>query len=393
MRDTMMRPGCLCALAATVFTWGWPGVSMGEDFFDKMKKAAQEATQRQQQRQQQQQQRQPQQRQQPMPQQRQPQAQQPQALQSPPQQQSQSQSQPRYVPGGGGKQLPNEKPQPSPDFGTPEGTAKIAAKAGFLEVVGIKLGLPVKDAQEALKAYNAGYTTSPITLYEYEALPGVIMTPVLRAPNPAGPDATSGDDFTLFLTYAPNEAYLWGISRNMGFGTNATRPPVDSTLAGLRQKYGPESMQQMNSRLVWIYDAQGQQVMGQKATEIYSLCSQTWAVSLGGDSAGGNRPNRNNQYSNSTFDQQLKGGYYYGTGNYGSPGGVCHTHSLIDVYYTHATPAGSAADLLISMTMGVFNRQLEASGVTASHTNLMTAVGKLNEKRGAEESKRGGMEF
>jgi hypothetical protein len=116
-------------------------------------------------------------------------------------------------------------------------------------------------------------------------------------------------------------------------------------------------------------------------------------VTLGGDSAGGNRPNANRQYSNSFFDQQLKGGYYYGTGGKGSPGGVCHTHSVIDVYYTHAIPAGSAADLVVSMTMGVFNRQLEASGVTASHTNLMTAVAKLNEKRGEEENKRGGMKF
>jgi hypothetical protein len=66
---------------------------------------------------------------------------------------------------------------------------------------------------------------------------------------------------------------------------------------------------------------------------------------------------------------------------------------VIDVYYTHATPAGSAADLLISMTMGVFNRRLEASGVTASHTHLMDAVDKLNAKRGEEESKRGGMQF
>jgi hypothetical protein len=375
-RKTIRIAGVI-ALTALSLSWGFPGVSAGEDFFEKMKKAMEE---KQRQRQQQQQQS--------------GQPRQPSAPQQPPQAQQPTQSQQqRSVPGGGTKQLSNDKPQPSPDFGTPEGTAKIAAKAGFLEVVGVKLGLPAKEAVEALKAYNAGYKATPITLYEYEALPGVVMTPVLRAPNPAGPDATSGDDFTLLLTYQPNEAFLWGIVRNMGFGTNATRPPVDSTLAGLRQKYGRESTQQANSRLIWIYDAQGRQVTGQKATDLYNQCSQTWMVSLGGDAAGGNRPNRNNQYSNSFFDQQLKGGYYYGTGNYGSPGGVCHTHSLIDVYYTHAIPAGSAADLMISMTMGVFNRQLEASGVTAAHANLMAAVGRLNEKRGEEESKRGGMKF
>jgi hypothetical protein len=59
----------------------------------------------------------------------------------------------------------------------------------------------------------------------------------------------------------------------------------------------------------------------------------------------------------------------------------------------HATPAGSTADLMMGMVISLYNHQLEASGVTASHTNLMTAVGKLNEKRGEEENKRGGMDF
>ena len=368
----------LGVLAVTILSWALPAVSTGEDFFEKLKKATEE---RQRQRQLQQQQQQTNQPRQSQPPQQQPQAQQP----------SQTQ-QPRYVPGGASKQLPNEKPQPSAEFGTPEGTAKIAAKAGFLQVVGIKLGMPVKDAQDALKAFNAGYKTEPLTLREYEALPGVVMTPVLHAPNPAGPNATSGDDFHLLITYAPNEAYVWGIVRSMGFGTNATRPPVDSTLAGLRQKYGQESTQQLNSRLIWIYDEQRQQVMGQKAMDIWNQCSQTWMVGAGG-SIGGNNPDRNNQFSNSYFDQQLKGGYYYGTGNYGSPGGVCHTHSIIEVYYTHAIPAGSAADLMVSMVMGVHNHQLEASGVTASHIRLMTEVGKLNDKRREEENQRGGMKF
>jgi hypothetical protein len=379
MLKKVIRSVGLCVMTVTMLTWGWPAVSTGEDFFEKLKKATEERQRQRQLQQQQQQQQAGQQRQTQPPQQQQSQ---------PPQ----AQQQPRYVPGAGGLKSANEKPQPSPDFGTPEGTAKIAANAGFLEVVGIKLGMPVKEAVDALKAYNASYQPGPLTLREYEALPGVVMTPVLHAPNPAGPNSTIGDDFNLLLTYAPNEAYVWGIVRSMGFGTNATRPPVDSTLAGLRQKYGPESTQQLNSRLIWIYDAQRQQVMGQKAMEIWNQCSQTWMVGAGG-SIGGNNPDRNNQFSNSYFDQQLKGGYYYGTGNYGSPGGVCHTHSIIEVYYTHAIPAGSAADLMISMIMGVHNHQLEASGVTASHTNLMAEVAKLNDKRRQEENKRGGMKF
>ena len=381
MQKKIIWAAAALAMIALASTWGFPGVSRGEDFLEKLKKAAEQAAQeRQKQRQQQQQQ------QQQAGQQRQPQtSQQPQAQQP-------AQTQPRHKPGGE-PPSPNEKPQPSPDFGTPEGTAKIAARAGVLDLVGIKLGMPAKEAIEALKAHNANFKPTPITLREYEALPGVVMTPVLLAPNPGGPNAVSGDDFTLFITYAPNDAFLWGISRNLGFGRQESRPTVENTLAGLRKKYGPESTQQVNSRLIWIYDAQGQQVMGAKANDIYSKCSQTWAVNLGGDAAGGNRPDANKRYSNSYFDQQLKQGYYYGTGGYGSPGGICHRHSVVDVYYTHATPAGSAADLMISMTMGVFNRQLEGSGVTASHTHLMAGVAKLNEKREEEESKRGGMKF
>jgi len=390
MEKMTIRKVTALAMMALTMSWGVSGVWAGEDFMDKLKKAAEQAKQRRLQQQQQQRQSQPPQSQ-TQRQQSSPPTQQSQTRQSSPQQQTQQQ--PRYKPGGGTPLLPNVKPEPSPDFGTPEGTAKIAAKAGVLDVVGIKLGIPVQEAVSALKAHNAGFKPGPLTLREYEALPGVVMTPVLRAPNPAGPNATSGDDFHLLLTYAPNEAFLWGIVRNMGFGRVEERPTVENTLAGLRQKYGQESTRQPGGdRLIWIYDDQGQQVMGQKALEIYTQCSQTWMVGQGG-SIGGNNPDRNNQFSNSYFDQQLKGGYYYGTGNYGSPGGVCHTHSALTVYYIHATPAGSAADLMVGMVIGMFNHQLEASGVTASHSNLMAAVGKLNEKRGAEESKRGGMDF
>lgn len=42
-----------------------------------------------------------------------------------------------------------DPPVPSTEFGTPEATAKIAAKAAFLDVVGIKLGMPLKAAGRA----------------------------------------------------------------------------------------------------------------------------------------------------------------------------------------------------------------------------------------------------
>jgi hypothetical protein len=71
----------------------------------------------------------------------------------------------------GGQAQPNyDPPQPSSEFGTPEATAKIAAKAGFLDVVGVKLGMSPKDALAAAKAHNAALGLEPKAKLEYEAL-------------------------------------------------------------------------------------------------------------------------------------------------------------------------------------------------------------------------------
>jgi hypothetical protein len=54
-----------------------------------------------------------------------------------------------------------DPPQPSSEFGTAEATAKIAAKAGYLDIVGVKLGMSPKDAVAAVKAHNAAIVLEP----------------------------------------------------------------------------------------------------------------------------------------------------------------------------------------------------------------------------------------
>ena len=43
---------------------------------------------------------------------------------------------------------------PPPNTGTPEQTAKLAAAAGKYDIAGMKLGTPLKEAMQALKAHN-----------------------------------------------------------------------------------------------------------------------------------------------------------------------------------------------------------------------------------------------
>ncbi len=333
-----------------------------EDFFDKLKRAAEQSVQQQQQ-----------------PPTRQPRAQQPGRSAQP---QRQAAAKPS-----------TEPPQPSADFGTPEATAKIAAQAGFLDVVGIKLGTPAKEAIEGLKAFNKNFKIMSHTLREYEALPGVVMTPHIEAAYQPTNREGNPEHISLMLTYSPNEAFVWGISRNTSFGTEAQRPTVNTFVDGLRKKYGNESTKYLDTRLIWVFDDQGQQVMGQMAWDIFSKCSEAWIVGSTGGLIAGNRPDHNNQYGNSNFDKQLVKGYYQGSQGKDFRGGICHSHSLINIHFLHAIPRGSAADLVMNMDFKATNRQLEASAVTASHTVLLREATKLAQQRKEESEKRGGPQF
>jgi len=139
-----LRIGATCLIGSILLFSTHSEPSYADDFFDKVKEAAEEVQKRRQQQQQQQsgQQAQPQKPQpqprasQPVPAQRQPE----QPTSPSPQPARQAAAQPNYDP-----------PQPSADFGTPQATAEIAAKAGVLDVVGIKLGMPLNAALDAVK--------------------------------------------------------------------------------------------------------------------------------------------------------------------------------------------------------------------------------------------------
>jgi hypothetical protein len=282
-------------------------------------------------------------------------------------------------------QTSSEPPPPSADYGTPEGTAKIAAKAGFLDVVGVKLGMPVKDALKALKAHNGNLQMEPITMPAYEALPGVVMTPVFATLRNTAKTADEAIEYVSFLTtFAPNEAFVWGVTRHVAFGTEASRPTVENTLAGLRKKYGPESTRYADTRLIWVYDTQGQQVMGPRAKDIYEKCGGHWIVG-GGIVA-------HTQAIGYINLEVVKG--YYGTSTQTRYyGGICQSHSLVDVTYVGAIQRGSTAMLVMEIKTNVTNRQLEASGVTAAHTLLTREATKIAERRREESSKVGGPKF
>jgi hypothetical protein len=272
-----------------------------------------------------------------------------------------------------------DPPQPSADFGTPEATAKIAAKAGFLDIVGVKLGMPLKAAVDAVKAHNANLKLEPQHKLEFEALPGVVMTPVIASTKNMNQGSDQGAEYLgLLLTYAPNETFVYGVWRDFWFNKQESRPPVDTILAGMRKKYGPESVRFENTRLLWLFDAQKQQVMGLKAKDIWLKCGSHWT----GDS-----------YDQGQILRQVTRGYYSVSDGRDEHGGICHSHSIIQAIYSADQPPGASQPLIMNVKVSAANHQLGASGITATNILLTREANKLAEKRREEAAKRSGPKF
>jgi hypothetical protein len=173
-----------------------------------------------------------------------------------------------------------------PPSGTPQGTAAIAAKVGFMEVAGIKLGMPVKDAVKELKNMIG---------------PPEILTTAIVPPFTAPADAPKGNEqitasakdgkgdsetIELLSTLSPNAELVRSIKQKLDF-SNGSGPNFDSVLADLRKKYGPESLvmaqastTEINTLLLrWYFDPDGHSLQG-------SAAQKEWSCTERGDNGG-----------------------------------------------------------------------------------------------------------
>ena len=240
METIVSRNATALAMIALAVTCGFPSVSPGESFFEKQNKAAQDAAKQRQQRQQQQQSQQPQQ-----------------------QQPQQQQTAPQSLPAAHGQQ-----PGLPADFGTPEGTAGIAASMRFVDVVGIKLGMEMKDVLPALKAANPSYQVNTFHAARDTSTPpqsGPVVGVHATLPNPG--KTPYPETLDIVLTGPPGAGYVYGISRSVPFPPGA-QPTLANLVDSLRKKYGletanPDSVNngfaplKVNNGYFWAFDGQG----------------------------------------------------------------------------------------------------------------------------------------
>jgi hypothetical protein len=173
---------------------------------------------------------------------------------------------------------------PPPKFGTPEGTSALAATAGFIDILDIKLGMPAETAMAMLKKEHPGAKISLERTRDYESLWYNV-----ERPNPNHlwvstidlVDDGTGEKIFVGLTLPPTKQVVQAVGRELFF-----KQPVgvENIVAGLRKKYGPETygvdsklgpvaaFDGMEKRLLWVFDTQGNREKPEPITKNVTIC-------------------------------------------------------------------------------------------------------------------------
>ena len=174
------------------------------------------------------------------------------------------------------------------DCCTPDATARIAAASSFIEIAGIKLGTPAKEAVAILQAHEPKVSIEPPAIIHVDLLPGVDFVTGLGAGtlDSGGPgNRKLLEEVQLALTPPPSEPVVWGISYRAVYPSNA-RPTCAGTIAQLRNVYGPESGTTKAGSIIqelygvetvdayWVFDAAGKLLPEKDAAEFYRFCAE-----------------------------------------------------------------------------------------------------------------------
>lgn len=140
----------------------------------------------------------------------------------------------------------------------------LAALASAQDVAGIKLGMPIKEAMQALGAHNPNLKVVPDSL-QYPGLPHVLTYGI----NAVG----GGEGFYFLVTMPPNKEVVSKVTWVVHFGPDKI-PRQDVVVASLAQKYGPISWDTLpasltlgSRELFWVDDAEGKRVRGDAFTK------------------------------------------------------------------------------------------------------------------------------
>lgn len=289
------------------------------------------------------------------------------------------------------------------DCCTPEATAAIARQVGKYDVLGIKLGMPAKEAAAVLKA--RGFQFKPETI-KYDVLPDPLIygvyaiNEVLVRKSGVQPGA---EKIYVTLTMPPNPQVVTKVNRFILF-TKDTAPSQQGLIADLEKKYGPVSYAAPLTNLsapgvqdlYWVDDAQGNRLKDQTnnqgyENELLNQCrGKATFSSAGGSGEYANSPGMGHeiQIDSGQVKKGLEEGYMAVVGAY--MGEQCASHNIIHVRLYYGGSIGiSAPGVVGAMTVVIGNGPLYRSATDASHKYLMEAAKRrdIKEKEGAQKNR------
>ena len=180
----------------------------------------------------------------------------------------------------------------SDDFGTSGGTATIAAALGNVDIVGIKLGMPMQDAMAALAADNKSLkqTVGAKSCVSVTAQCSKNGTPHQTV----GLSAVAANE-SVFVSFTPTTPQVvFSVKRQLKTpGTSAS-----VLVASLEKKYGPESLNSDSpgnplgsntgvKSYVWLFDLQGHLAPAEQAAAFIDCADLANVGSNGVGSFGG----------------------------------------------------------------------------------------------------------
>jgi len=170
-----------------------------------------------------------------------------------------------------------QQPPPS-DCCTPEATARLAETAKTISIADVSLGMSPEEALTALKAVNSNFKINVLRLdANWDCLAMITQNCMvdpkkhwLTGLDAQTPRAEASEKFQVQFTSPPSKPFIFNMYRQVEFAKQ-TMPTVQNVMAGLRKKYGPESVHPIDSGelLIWIFDEQGHALEGQEAKRIH----------------------------------------------------------------------------------------------------------------------------
>jgi hypothetical protein len=172
---------------------------------------------------------------------------------------------------------------------TAQDTTALATAAGFLDIAGIKLGMPVQATQAVLKGLNPAFKgqTNTVVVWPTDANNPSSQQYPADAPKSVNSievmalDAQNNREVVnLTAALHPNPAVVIGIFREVNY-SEGSGPALQSIVDAVRQKYGKESaiVAQMDTaafkqfRARWIFDRSGKLLQGAAAQPYSKVCA------------------------------------------------------------------------------------------------------------------------